>query len=82
MLAVGKTRDRLTVVADQHGCPTAAVDLADVILAIITRMDQTRWDPSYDAIFHTAGAGATHVARPRLCYVRGSRSIRREGSGG
>ena len=29
MLAVGKTRDRLTVVADQHGCPTTAADLAE-----------------------------------------------------
>jgi dTDP-4-dehydrorhamnose reductase len=59
MLAAGKTRDRLTVVADQHGCPTTAVDLSDVILAIIARLDQTGWDPSYDGIFHAAGTGAT-----------------------
>jgi dTDP-4-dehydrorhamnose reductase len=59
MLAVGKTRDRLTVVADQHGCPTTAVDLADAILAITARLDQTGWDPSYDGIFHAAGGGAT-----------------------
>jgi dTDP-4-dehydrorhamnose reductase len=59
MLAVGKTRDRLTVVADQHGCPTTAVDLADAILAIIARLDQIGWDPNYHGIFHAAGAGAT-----------------------
>jgi dTDP-4-dehydrorhamnose reductase len=59
MLAAGKTRDRLTVVADQHGCPTTAVDLADVILALIARVDQTGWDPSYDGIFHAAGTGET-----------------------
>ena len=35
MLTVGKTRDRLTVVADQHGCPTTAADLAEAIMAII-----------------------------------------------
>jgi dTDP-4-dehydrorhamnose reductase len=59
MLAVGKTRDRLTVVADQQGCPTTAADLADAILAIVARLDQTGWDTSYDGIFHAAGTGAT-----------------------
>ena len=59
MLTVGKTRDRLTVVADQHGCPTAAADLADAILAIIARIDQTGWDPPIKGIFHAAGTGAT-----------------------
>jgi dTDP-4-dehydrorhamnose reductase len=59
MLAVGKTRDRLTVVADQHGCPTTATDLADAILAIVARLDRTGWDPGYRGIFHAAGSGAT-----------------------
>jgi dTDP-4-dehydrorhamnose reductase len=59
MLAVGKSRDRLTVVADQHGCPTTAADLAEAVLAIIARIDQTGWDPAYEGIFHAAGAGAT-----------------------
>jgi dTDP-4-dehydrorhamnose reductase len=59
MLTVGKSRDRLTVVGDQHGCPTAAEDLAGAILAIIGRLDRTGWDPSYNAIFHAAGNGAT-----------------------
>jgi dTDP-4-dehydrorhamnose reductase len=59
MLTVGKTRDRLTVVADQHGCPTAAEDLADAILGVISRLDQTGWDPAYSGVFHAAGSGAT-----------------------
>jgi dTDP-4-dehydrorhamnose reductase len=59
MLALGKTRDRLTVVADQHGCPTTATDLADAILAIVARLDRTGWDPGYRGIFHAAGSGAT-----------------------
>lgn len=59
MLNAGKTRDRLTVVADQHGCPTAAEDLADAILAIIVRLEQTGWKPGYGGIFHAAGSGAT-----------------------
>jgi dTDP-4-dehydrorhamnose reductase len=63
MLSVGKTRDKLTVVADQRGCPTAAGDLADAILAIIARIGarigQTGWRPEYGGVFHAAGAGET-----------------------
>ncbi len=59
MLAVGKTRDRLTVVADQFGCPTTAEDLADAIQTIVARLDRTGWQPGYRGIFHAAGTGAT-----------------------
>ena len=59
MLAVGKTRDRLSVVADQHGCPTTASDLADAILAIAAQLRQTGWRPDYRGIFHAAGTGST-----------------------
>jgi dTDP-4-dehydrorhamnose reductase len=59
MLTVGKTRDRLTVVGDQHGCPTTAVDLADAILAIAALIDRTGWHDDYRGIFHAAGTGAT-----------------------
>ena len=59
MLTVGKTRPRLTVVGDQHGCPTTAADLADAILAIIARIDTTGWQPAYRGVFHAAGSGAT-----------------------
>lgn len=59
MLNAAKTRDRLTVVADQHGCPTAASDLADAIRAIIARLDQTGWRAEYEGVFHVAGSGDT-----------------------
>ncbi len=59
MLMVGKSRPRLTVVADQHGCPTSAEDLGDAILAIVARVDETGWRPVYRGIFHAAGTGAT-----------------------
>ena len=59
MLAAGQTRDRLTVVADQHGCPTTAEDLAVAIRAVIARLDETGWQPAYRGIFHAAGAGET-----------------------
>ncbi|HEY4040451.1 MAG TPA: dTDP-4-dehydrorhamnose reductase, partial [Rhodopila sp.] len=50
MLTVGKIRDRLTVVADQQGCPTAAADLAAAILAIIARIEHTGWDEAFGGI--------------------------------
>jgi dTDP-4-dehydrorhamnose reductase len=59
MLNLGKTRDRLSVVADQHGCPTNADDLAGAILAIVARLAATGWQPAYRGIFHAAGTGAT-----------------------
>jgi dTDP-4-dehydrorhamnose reductase len=59
MLNLGKTRDRLSVVADQHGSPTTAADLSDAILAIVARLDRTGWQPAYRGIFHAAGTGAT-----------------------
>ncbi len=59
MLTVGKTRDRLTVVGDQHGCPTTAADLADAILAISALLDRAGWREEYRGIFHAAGSGAT-----------------------
>lgn len=59
MLALGKTRDRLSVVADQHGCPTTATDLANVITTIAASLDRAGWQPRYQGIFHAAGTGAT-----------------------
>ncbi len=58
MLGAGKVRDRLTVVADQQGCPTNAGDLGDAILAVVRRIDETGWRPEYQGVFHAAGTGA------------------------
>jgi dTDP-4-dehydrorhamnose reductase len=59
MLAVGRTRDRLTVVADQKGCPTTAADLATTILGIAGRIAATGWDDRYRGVFHAVGSGWT-----------------------
>ncbi len=59
MLTLGQTRDSLTVVADQHGCPTAATDLAAAILTIADLLEKAGWSDAYAGIFHAAGSGET-----------------------
>lgn len=58
MLTLGQTRDRLTVVSDQKGCPTTAGDLSDAILAIVARL-RDGWRDAYAGVYHTAGSGWT-----------------------
>lgn len=59
MLAAGQKMPVLRVVADQRGAPTAAGDLADVVLAIANQIQKTGWKPDYRGIFHATGAGDT-----------------------
>ncbi len=61
MLRLAETRDTLNVVADQHGCPTSALDIADAILCVA---DRWRTDPTAgaDAIYHLAGSGESNWA--------------------
>jgi dTDP-4-dehydrorhamnose reductase len=59
MLNAGRVRDVLRVVADQKGCPTTAIDLADAILSIADRILNDGWRDEFGGIFHAAGAGWT-----------------------
>lgn len=58
MLKLAETRDELNVVADQHGNPTSALDIADAIIAILKK-----WETSPKAglgnTYHFAGQGDT-----------------------
>ncbi len=59
MLNLATTRDRLQVVADQVGCPTAAADVAAAILAIAMRVRTEGWEQRFGGVFHAAGSGST-----------------------
>lgn len=55
MLALGARRDRLRIVTDQRGSPTAAGEIARTIIAMTERL--AAGEGSF-GIFHFAGAGA------------------------
>ena len=58
LVAAAARNPVLRVVADQHGCPTAAPDLARVLLGIADRV-LGGWRDGYGGIVHAAGGGAT-----------------------
>ncbi|GEP12331.1 dTDP-4-dehydrorhamnose reductase [Methylobacterium gnaphalii] len=57
MLRLSGERDRLTVVNDQHGCPTSAADLAAALATIALRLAEDPDAPT--GTFHCVNAGAT-----------------------
>jgi dTDP-4-dehydrorhamnose reductase len=58
MLKAASRHNRLRVVADQIGNPTAAPDLAAAIMGIVDRL-AGGWQAGYGGVFHAAGSGST-----------------------
>jgi dTDP-4-dehydrorhamnose reductase len=56
MLDLAKSRNRLTVVDDQFGNPTSALDLADALLHIVERWHHDR-SIGVGGIYHCSGSG-------------------------
>jgi dTDP-4-dehydrorhamnose reductase len=57
MVALGASRDLVTVVADQHGNPSSALDLADGLLAMLESWSGGR-RTGLGETYHLAGTGA------------------------
>jgi dTDP-4-dehydrorhamnose reductase len=53
MLRLAADRDELRVVADQHGCPTGADDIARAVLTILDQID----DPATFGTYHLVNQG-------------------------
>jgi dTDP-4-dehydrorhamnose reductase len=56
MLRLAGERDEVSVVADQRGNPTSALDIADAIVTIAEQLAASR-SPALRGIFHMTGAG-------------------------
>jgi len=56
MLRLAETRNAVNVVADQHGTPTSALDIADAVIAIVKRLS-TDSNPKLRGVFHLTGSG-------------------------
>jgi dTDP-4-dehydrorhamnose reductase len=56
ILRLASERDRLTIVADQRGCPTAAQDVANACLSLALRCASSP-DSSPYGLYHFAGGG-------------------------
>lgn len=59
MLRLAGERDEIRVVADQHGAPTFAADLADAIARMMPRLMTARPGDEAFGIFHLSGAPHT-----------------------
>jgi len=56
MLRLAETRDEVSVVADQHGNTTGALDIADGVLAVASNLRSSQ-DEGARGIFHMTAAG-------------------------
>ena len=57
MLRLAETRDEIGVVADQAGCPTSALDIADAIFAVARNLSESPDEAALRGVFHMGAQG-------------------------
>jgi dTDP-4-dehydrorhamnose reductase len=69
MLRIGREREVLRVVDDQHGCPTYAGDFADAVITLAKRLVEAPVFDHHLGVFHCSGSGeATWCAFARRIF--------------
>ena len=58
MLRLAEARDEVSVVADQQGNPTSALDIADTVIEVLTKLSASS-DQQLGGVFHMTGQGDT-----------------------
>jgi dTDP-4-dehydrorhamnose reductase len=61
MLRLSESRDEVSVVADQHGSPTSALDIAVAVVAVAKRLAADP-DPNLRGVFHLSASGEANWA--------------------
>lgn len=59
VLRLAKERDELRIVADQHGAPTWARDLAQATVAALLHWQKNNWDNTMAGLYHLTASGRT-----------------------
>ena len=70
MLRLSHTRDVIEVVADQHGSPTSALDLAGGIITVCRNLLAQRGAERLRGVFHMAAAFAGENKTDLLTELR------------
>lgn len=63
VLRLAKDRDELRIVADQHGAPTWARDLAQATAAALLHWQKSGWDNTMTGLYHLTASGRTDWCR-------------------
>ncbi|HUG61490.1 MAG TPA: dTDP-4-dehydrorhamnose reductase, partial [Methylomirabilota bacterium] len=62
MIALAERQDEVRVVADQHGAPTSAEDIAEGCLAVVRNLFDRPGDRALTGVFHMAASGSASWA--------------------